>query len=171
MAGKSRGIERIAAHGIGVLRLTLQTGDDLVLDACDRVGIEARLVQGERQQIEGDVAMARERLHLAMKFIAAGIETQADGVVGHAALKGFGIEIARTFVEKAGDQIGAAGRIVGIACGAAVEREIDRDQRQGMFLDQPGLDTARRRDLLDQNGRAGYGIEAGGNGSVHGFAS
>jgi hypothetical protein len=61
-------------------------------------------------------------------------------VVGHAALKGLGVEIASALVEQAGDQIGAAGGILGIAAGAAVEGEIDRDQRQAVLLDQPGLD-------------------------------
>ena len=61
------------------------------------------------------------------------------------ALEGFGVEIAGALVEQARDQIGAAGGIVGIARGAAVEGEIDRDQRQAVLLDQPGLDAAGAR--------------------------
>ena len=59
--------------------------------------------------------MARQRLEMAVEIVAAGIEAQADRVVGEPALEGLGVEIAGALVEQAGDQIGAAGGVVGIA--------------------------------------------------------
>jgi hypothetical protein len=45
--------------------------------------------------------MARQCLEMAVEIVAAGIEAQADGVVGHLALEGFGVEIAGALVEQA----------------------------------------------------------------------
>ena len=90
-----------------------------------------------------------------MEIVAAGVETQADGMIGHLALEGLGIEIAGALVEQARDEIGAAGGVVRIARRAAVEGEIDRDQRQAVLLDQPGFDAGGRADFLhgDRGGR------------------
>ena len=97
--------------------------------------------------------------------VPATSESHGEKIV-HANISIDGVEIAGALVEQAGDQIGAAGGVLGIARRAAVEGEIDGDQRQAVFLDQPGLDARGRTDLLDGDGGAGKAGD-GGNGGVH----
>lgn len=161
VAGKGRGKERVAADHIRVLRLTLQAGDHLRLDPRHGVGVEARRVESEAEQFEGDLAMLRQGLELAVEIVTAGVEGEIDRVIGEAPLEGLGIEIAGTLVEQAGDQVGAAGGVRRVAIGAAIEGEFEGEQRQAVLLDQPGLDAAGGGDALDRE----RGARSGGDGS------
>ena len=64
-------------------------------------------------------------------------------------MKGLGIQIARTFIEQAGDHVADAGLAGGILRGAAAKGVFHRDQGHGGVLHEPGLDAAGGHQPLD----------------------
>ena len=78
---------------------------------------------------------------------------------------GLAVEIAGALVEQIGGEIGGA-RLVGFVLGrAAVESEIERDQRHGLLAHEPGLDAGRADDLFDRHRRGGMRTRKRGSGS------
>ena len=64
-------------------------------------------------------------------------------------MKRAGIEVARTFIERVGDQVADAGLVRRILGGAAAEGVFHGDQRYGGVLNEPGLDATGRNQMLD----------------------
>ena len=64
-------------------------------------------------------------------------------------MEGLGIEVARAFIDQVGDHVADAGLVGRVLGRAAAERVFHRDQRHGGVLHEPGLDTARRNQMLD----------------------
>ena len=72
-------------------------------------------------------------------------------------MEGPGVEIAGSFVDQPGHHGGDA-RLVGrVLAGAAAEREVHGDQRNGRLLHQPDLDSGRAHHAVDLGGRGGRG--------------
>ena len=71
------------------------------------------------------------------------------------------VEIAGTFVEQRGREIGDAGLVLWILIGAAFDAELQRQHRQRVVAHEPGFDPGRRHDAFDL-GRA-RGVGGGGN--------
>ena len=61
------------------------------------------------QQVEGLVLVVLEHAQRAAEVIPGRREAQFDGAALQALVKGFGIEIAGTLVEQAGDHVADAG--------------------------------------------------------------
>ena len=76
-------------------------------------------------------------------------EAELDGAAIEPFVEGLGIEVTRAFIEQIGDQIADAGFVGRVLRGAAVEGIFHRDQRHGGILHEPGLDAARRHQMLD----------------------
>src|SRR6516225_884320 len=74
--------------------VALQGGHDLPTYALERLGVEARLAQGEVQQIEGFLAVLVERAQRAVEIITRRLETKVDGVALEPLVVGLAVEIA-----------------------------------------------------------------------------
>ncbi len=142
-------------------------------DALDVISVEARRGQGKPQQAKCFVAVFLEHPQRAAEPVAFDAEAQLDGAAVKPFTEGLGVEIGGAFVEQAGDHVADA-RLVGrVLSRAARERIFHRHQRNGGVLNEPGLDTSRRHQMLDfrrcerrDRGQGGqcetYGGEAGG---------
>ena len=64
-------------------------------------------------------------------------------------MESLGIQLAGPFIEQARDQITDPGLAGGILARTAAEGIFHRDQRHGGVLHKPGLDPARRDQMLD----------------------
>ena len=137
---------------LGVVLVEFQPGDDLRAHALERIGIEARLRQGEAQQVERLVPVGGQHLHIAEHHVAAGVEVDAHGKRLQALLEGDGVELAGALVHHAGDEISEALLVFRVLGGAAAEGKAHGDQGIGVALDQPSLDAAGARDALDVHG-------------------
>ena len=107
--------------------------------------------RGQRrpQQIKGLVLVVAQHAQAAAEGIAAGAEGQLDGAAVEPLMERLGVEIARAFVEEVADQIGDARLVLRILRRAAGKGIFHGDQRHGRVLHEPGLDAARRGQMLD----------------------
>ncbi len=149
-----------ARQRVGVLGLAAEARRDLGAHALDRVRVEARRAHGEAQQVDGLLDRAAQRLQPARHGVAVGAEGDLDGAVVERAVEALGVEVAGALVEQARHHGGGAGLAVRVLGGAALEGEVDGDERHRIVLDQPGLDAARRAHLL-HGGGAGDGLRGG----------
>jgi hypothetical protein len=129
--------------------LALQRGQHLGANPLDRFGVEARLCQRQPQQVETLVLTIAQNLERTANLVAAGAEGQFDRVAFGPRLECLGVEIAGALVERGGRHVGCAGFSGRILIGAALERELHRDQRHGRLAHQPGLDASRAHHPLD----------------------
>ena len=140
----------------------LEHGVELAAHPLQRRGVETRRVHCQRQEFEGLVDMTRQGLQPPVEIVALGAEAQAYRMIVEGAMKRLGVEIARAFVEQAGEHGAGAGLALGILRGAAGKGKLHRDQRHGVILHQPGGDAAGADDVLHALGARGdFG------GSVH----
>ena len=63
---------------LGVVQLALERRDELAAHTFDRLGIEPRLGDGEREQLERACGIARQRLHPALYRVAIRREADVD---------------------------------------------------------------------------------------------
>ena len=89
--------------------------------------------------------MARQRLHPSADVIALGMEGELDRFVLERLLEGLVVELARAFVEQAGEHGQRAGLAGGVLGRAAAEAEFERHQRHRIVFDQPEAHAARTR--------------------------
>ena len=137
---------------LGVLVGVDEIGEELLADALDRVVIEARLLHRKLQQVDGLVAVDGQRLERAVKRILAVVVAHAHGDIFHALLVLLGFDVAGALVHHRGEEVGDALLAGGILAAAAVEGVSQRDQRNAVLLDKPGLDSAWRFDRLNVHG-------------------
>ena len=151
-----RGLEPGQARQIvGVLGAAPQARLDLMADALDRLGVEARLDQRQAQQLEGAAAMLAQRLELAGEAVALGIERQADRQVLELGAERLAVERAGALVEQARDHVGQALLAARVERRAAGEVDRHRQERNRRLADQIGLDAARADHPLDLGRGAG----------------
>jgi len=140
--------ELLPRNRVGILQDMAQARLDLRPDAGDGIGVEARLVHSEPQEIEGLVRMAAQGFQRAAQAVTVGEEMQLDGPVCQHLLEGGRVVRARPLVEQAGEHCRRAALARRVLGRAAEEGELERHQRHDMLLDQPGLDAARRHHAL-----------------------
>ena len=105
--------------------------------------------QCDPQQVEGLVLVVAQHAQAAAEGVAGGAEGELDGAAVEPLMERLGVEIAGALVEEVADKIGDAGLVVGILRRAAGKGIFHGDQRHGRVLDEPGLDAARRDQVLD----------------------
>ena len=105
-----------------------------------------------RSRSKASSLVVLEHAQRAAEIVARRAEAQFDGAAVEAFVEGAGIEVARTFVERVGDQIADAGLVGRVLRRAAAEGIFHRDQRHGGVLHEPGLDAAGRNQMLDLGG-------------------
>ncbi len=127
----------------------LEAGDDLRTHALDGVVVQTRLAHGEAQQFERRVDVARERLQLTVEVVMLGVERDLDGEIVHRAVEGFGVVGAGAFVQQSAEHARRAGLSRGVLRRAGLECEIEGDEGNGVILDKPDFEAARRLHLLD----------------------
>ena len=136
-------------HGLGVVLVEFQPGQNLRAHALDRILIETRFGQREPQEIEHLVLVGGERLQACEHDVAARVEIHAHGKSLLALLKGDRTERAGALVHHGGDEIGEAFLALRVLGGTAAEGKAHGDQRVGVTFDKPSLDAARADDALD----------------------
>ena len=99
--------------------------------------------------------MGGQRAHRARGLVAIGREAELDRFRRDAFVERLGIEVAGAFVDQRRRHVGDARLVRGILAGAAAKREVERDQRHRMLLDEPCLDAGRADDALDGGGVGG----------------
>ena len=149
MIRKRRAPPQAVADIVRVRGLAPQRRQHLLAIALDRVGVETRRVEREPHQLEAFVHLVAQDAKRAAEIVALHAKAEFDGGTVHALLKGARIEIAGAFVEQRRRHMADAGLFRRILIGAALHREIHRDQRHRGFAHQPGLDPARAHDALD----------------------
>ena len=149
MARKGEPVPGERGHGLGIVLVEFQPGQDLRAHALDRVLVEARLGERQANEIEHRVLVGRQRLHIAEHDVAARVEIHAHGERLLALLEGHGIEIAGALVHHGRDEISETFLAGIVLAGAAAKGEAHGDQRIGVALDEPGLDAAGAHDALD----------------------
>ncbi len=127
MIGKSGGAESPVRHRLRVVEVTLQRGRHLLSDALHRRRIQPRFVDGETQQFERLVRVARKRLQMAGEMIAVCAERKLDGVIIERAMKCFGIVGTGALVKQASKQGCGAGPV---RLGPATRRRRSRTRAQ-----------------------------------------
>ena len=143
MAGKDPRAPGAAGDRAGLVGLVADLGEQLLAHARRRRLVEARRVDREAQQFAGAVEMARQRLHPAADVVALGMEGEFDRLLVERLLEGLVVEIARAFVEQAGEHRQRAGLAGGVLRRAAAEGEFERHQRHRIVFDQPEAHAAR----------------------------
>jgi hypothetical protein len=131
-------------------RLAPQLGNDLRAHAVDCVGVEARLVEREPQQVDALILAVAQHADRAVEIVAGHGEAKLDGVVLDPLLERLGGELAGALIQQSRRQVADACLDGGIFAGAAQEGEIERHQRQRRLAHQPGLDAARRHHAFDR---------------------
>ena len=149
-------VERLR-HGDGGLRVRVvlrgaDAGDELGADAVDRLLVETWLLHGQFEEAEGGVLLRGEHAHGAVDAVAVRIEAHLRPGVVELLLEGFAVKVAGAFVEEAGHQAGQSLLAVRVLRRAAAEGETNGDDRDGIILDQPGMDALRGDDILDGDG-------------------
>ena len=107
MAGKDARAPGAAGDRAGLVGLVADLGEQLLAHARRRRLVEARRVDREPQQFAGAVEMARQRLHPSADVVALGMEGELDRLLVERLLEGLVVEIARAFVEQAGEHASA----------------------------------------------------------------
>ncbi len=149
MIGEGRRPPLAARHVVRAHGLAPQPRHDLRAHALDRVGVEARLGQGEPQQVEGFVAVLLERAQGAAEIVAAGAEAQLDRLALEPVVEGLAVEgpapsSSRLAVIWAtpGLSAGSWSALPSMANSTAISGS-------GAVAHQPGLDAAGADDALD----------------------
>ena len=132
----------------GIVLVEFEAGEDLGADALDRVGIEARLGEGEPRQVEHRVLVDGQRLKIAKHHIARGVEIHAHGEALRPLLEGQCVEVASALIHHRRDEISEPLLALVVLGGAAAKGEAHGDQGIGVTFDEPGFDAARTRDAL-----------------------
>ncbi len=154
---ESSAAEGAIRHRVRVIGLAFQAGGNLAAHALERFVVEPRLVDGEPRQGKSLRAIAGKRLQPPGQDVAIGRKRQFDRVLIERAMEAFGVIGSGAFVDEAGEEIGGAGLAERVLRGAALEGELDGDERHRVILDEPGLNPALRDDFLDARGaRAGF---------------
>src|SRR5690606_24671214 len=128
--------------------LVAQIGQNGLAHALDGGLVEMRAVQRVVKQRKRQVAIGHRRLERTVKRIASDPETHRDGIGVERVLERFGIALARAFVEKRRQQIADTLLAFGIELGAALDRELQRDDRHGRILYRPDRQARRRFNFL-----------------------
>ena len=100
MIRKRRAPPQTVADIVRVRGFAPQRRQHLLAIAFDRVGIEARRVEREPQQLEAFVHLVAQDAKRTAEFVALHAKAEFDGGAVHALLKGARIEIAGAFVEQ-----------------------------------------------------------------------
>ncbi len=152
MAGEGDRVPLVLRHLVGIARRIDERGQQLLADALHRVLIEARLAEGELQQLGRLVAVLGERLEVAVEGVLGLLVVHAHGQILHALLEVARFEIAGAFVEHGGDEVGEPFLAERVLRAAALEGEAHGHHRHRVLLDQPGLDAAGALHGLDFHG-------------------
>ena len=165
MAGEGARAPGAPRQGARIIGLVAQSRAELLAHPRNGRFIEARLVDGKAQQFARALDVANERAHAPAHIIAIAIEGDFDRLLIQRLLESLRIERPRALVQQRRQHRRRA-RLAGrILRRAALEREFERQQRDGVILDEPGLDAARRLDLLHVHRARGGRL---GDGSIHG---
>ena len=155
MAGEGDRVPLVLRHLVGVARRIDQRSQQLLADAFHRVRIEARLAEGELQQLRRLVAVLGERLEVSVEGVLCLLVVHAHGQILHALLEVARFEVAGAFIEHGGDEVGEPFLAERVLRAAALEGEAHGHHRHCMLFDQPGLDAAGALHGLDFHGVCG----------------
>src|SRR5947209_14308871 len=167
MVGKCRRAKGAVGHRFRVVQVALERRNHLLAYALHRLGIEPRLVQRQSKQFESRLGIAFKRLQVTGNVIAIGIEGEMDRLIVEGAVVGFGIVWARTLVQEAGEESRGAGAVRSVLRRTAIDRKFKCNQRNGVFFDEPCLDSTGRKDPLDSSRARGQGGFGDGCHSAH----
>ena len=151
MAGKGRGVERLARARLrGSVSVAPDRGEQLPAHALDRrrgrsaarSARDAAARPSRRGSRPASSPRARPSSLLAAKPNCAARSSRAIGEGGR-------VELARAFLQQRRHQARRALATIGIERGAAEKARLDRQDRDGVVLVEPGLDPARRGDRRD----------------------
>ena len=141
-----------------LLRILFNIGDDrkhLPAHPLKRFLVEARLSQGQAEQLDRLVPVFREELRRHRHCLGVGPEPIDRRQLLLPLQECDGVEIARTLVQEPGHEICGADLVLGLDAGAAPEPDFKRGERNRMILDKPGRDSARSGDFLNVRRRRG----------------
>ena len=102
MSGEHQLAQRPPRDHVGVLGILREPDLNLTANTFHRLFIEARLAQGQTQQVESRLPVFRQGAQAALKSLQPRIEAEPDGEVLQRRLKGLRIELAGALVNEAG---------------------------------------------------------------------
>ena len=161
VAGKDARAPGAARHRRRIVRLVPQLRVHLLAHALERRLVEARRVEAKAQQLAGAVEMAREGAHPPADMVALAMEGDFDRLLVERLLEGLVVEIARAFVEQAGQQGRGARLARRVLRRAAAKGEFERHQGNRIVLDQPKANAARRDEFAHIDRALGVRIDEG----------
>jgi len=121
----------------------------VALQTCGR---QQRLGNGEAQKLGCLAEVLGQRLEVAEKRIAVGIEGQADRQLLDLLLVFGARQVTRTLIEHGGEQAGGALLASSLLRTAAVKGKANGDDGQAFLLDQPSGYSAGTADLPNVGG-------------------
>ncbi len=144
-------IEAVGGDGGGIALVLLDRLEHLGPHTLDRVGVEARMLQRQREQAEGLPGLRRQHAHREDQPVAVGRHGKLDGAVGDLGLIGLRGERAGALVEQVSGEGGETGLAGGVVARAGRQRDGEGHHRHGVILLEPDLlvradiEAARRR--------------------------
>ncbi len=114
MVGEGGLAEGPGDHRVWIIGVALQPGGDLAAHAVDRLLLEPRLAERDAQQLEGLVAVAGERLHMAGDRVPVAAESRPNCQILDGEVEGARVIGTGALVEQSGEQsceAGLAGRV------------------------------------------------------------
>ena len=142
-------VEGAARNVVRVLRIGADDRQHLSAHPFDRHRVKARLDQRGAQKIHRRVAVLGQHPRRDRERVGADIEGKARREILPCGLEGAGVHLGRSFFEKTGHQVHRAKPVGIVEPGAPFEAQLERREGDGVVLDQPGVDAARRSHLLD----------------------
>ncbi len=132
-------VEAVGGDRGGIARVLRDGLEHLCAHALDRIGVEARMPERQRDEAEGVPRLRRQRADRQRQPVAVGRHRKLNGAVGDLGLIGFGSERAGAFVEQVRGEGGEAGLAGGIVGRAGGQRDADGDHRHGVIFLEPDL--------------------------------
>ena len=120
-----------------------QAGVGVLAHPQERLLVEARRVQRERQELRGAVEVLDQGAHPPRRVLPVVAEVDLDRLLVERPLEGLRIEVARAFVEHAREQHAQARLVRRVLRRAAAHGEFERDHRNRVGFDQPERQPAR----------------------------
>ena len=172
MIAEGRGVEGPRGDGVGVGGVRAQPREHLRAHPLDRVLVEARPGERVAQERHRLVAVLGQEARRDRHRVVARVESVARGQRLSRGGEGGRVEVGGPLLQEPGHQVDRAACAGGVERGAAHEAQLEGHEGQRVVLHQPGVDAARRGDLLDldlgaqrrgereeREGRAGEGAQ------------